>query len=197
MADGPYSSELFLSGWNTGNRFAYEIMTNDGAESADAVVAADSDIERVWRWNLGRAALQPRFEELAFFPRVSWAKLSDGSAAAFAVWGEGIAIALPECATHVLLAREPRRAGLASLFKQPLRDIETKLVSIADVGALDGCHWRDIDGVRVLLAPERVPPSRAVRAVFDGQFPGLEATASGIAFDHVLNASLMPASSGA
>jgi hypothetical protein len=194
MGDGPYSPGLFLGGWNAGNQFAYEVMTKDGAAGPDDVVAADADIERIWRWNFARRSLQSRFEEL-FLPRVSWVKLSDGSPAAYAVWGEGVVTAIPDCASHVVLAREPR-AGLASLFKRPKRTIEAKLVAMADVAVLDGCRWRDIDGVRVLVAPERTPPSRAVRAAFDGAFPGLEAMAKGVAFDHVLNASLMPAAPG-
>lgn len=187
MGDGPYSRDGFLSGWNAGNAFGYSAIT-ERSVTDNALVVEDAAIERVWRWNLQLAAKQEADPDGHFLPRVSWAKrVDDGATVAFAVWGEGVAIALPECATHALLARELR----PSMFGKKERGVEVKLLPLEAVALLAGCEWREDKAGRVLLAPTSVPPSRAVTTVFEKGFAAMDVVAQPISLDIVLNASLM------
>jgi hypothetical protein len=154
------------------------------------LIADDTLIVRVWRWNLHREASQSSVGEDRFLPLVSWAKrLTDGSPIAYSVWTEGVPTAFPGCATHALLAREPRWR-LTSLIGAKKGALETKLVPIEEVAALDGCAWSETPVGRLLLAPAQMSPN-AVLSAFKGGFAGLDAVASPLATDHVLNASLM------
>ncbi|MCC6918504.1 MAG: hypothetical protein IT548_04835 [Alphaproteobacteria bacterium] len=189
MDDGPYSDEAFLRGWNTGNAFGYRALSDKLGD--DLVVADDDLIEQVWRWNFDRHVAQAKMGNALFVLRLTCARhLGDGSPIVYATWTEGVMTALPEYATHAVLVRRPRRS-LFSLFSSKRDQIETKLVSIAEVAALEGCTWCATPIGRVLLAPAQVPPSRAVRAAFEGGFPGLGKYAKPLPFDHVLNASLI------
>jgi len=191
MGDGRYSPEGFLRGWNKGNAFGYNAL--GGGDAGDVLIVDDPLIERTWRWNMQRNALQPNDHEEHFLPRVNWAKrLSDRKPITYAIWGEGVATAFPEWATHVLLVREPR-PGVASLLSKKKNGLEVKLVPIGEIAAISGCEWHESPAGRVLLAPAAIPPSRAVIAAFGGRFSGIEKVATPIALDHVLNASLMAA----
>jgi hypothetical protein len=194
MGDGAYSIEGFLRGWNFGNVFGYRVVRqHPGASDAmiDVMIADDALIEGVWRWNLHREASQSSFGEDRFLPRVSWAKrLSDGSPVAFALWSKGVPTAIPECATHALLAREPRWR-LTSLFSAKKSELETKLVPIEEVAVLAGCAWSETPVGRLLLAPIQMAPPSAVLSAFEGGFAGIETVATPFATDHVLNASLI------
>jgi hypothetical protein len=187
--DGAYSRESFFKGWNTGNAFGYRAIAGERG-AGDALVADDGLIERVWLWNYNRAGAQQAFGEAAFLPRISWAKSKrDGGAVTYGVWGEGVLMAFPECASHALLARE-KRGFFAG------KGMEAKLVPLDEVARWPGCAWRDTPQGRLLLAPERAPPSAQVLKSFTGSFAGLEAAAKPVAFDHVLNASLIAQARG-
>jgi hypothetical protein len=114
-----------------------------------------------------------------------WAKqLGSEKPIAFAVWGEGVYTAFPECASHVLLVRNLVRGNMAS-------GVEVKLLSIQDIAALPGFVWRDGPIGSTLLVLTIVPPPREILAIFDGTFSGFAAVATPITVDHVLDASLM------
>lgn len=185
MGDGVYTPEGFLRGWNTGNAFGYRAMGG-----SDALVVDDAVIERVWRWNLQREARQSEIGEECFLPRLNWARRkSDGAPIVFATWGEGVRIAIPECATHALLARDPR-PGLSSLFRKKSKP-ETKMIPLRDVAKMAGCEWTEGPDGRVLTAPIELPPPHDVLAAFEGSFPGLEQIATPFTPDLVLDASLV------
>jgi hypothetical protein len=188
MGAGPYAREGFLNGWNRGNKFGCEAL--GGRAGDDMLVVDDAAIERVWRHNLERAALQERLGEAHFVPRVNWAKsLSDGAPIAIAVWGEGVAMAFPECATHALLVKQ-RRSERGLFGGKKKEGLEVKLMPLTKVAALDGC--KRLEGeMRVLLAPLSMPPSRAVLSAFTGRFSAMDEVMKGVALDHVLDASLV------
>lgn len=192
MGEGPYSPDGFLSGWNLGNRFGYGAIGASGVGD-DTLIVDDHAIERVWRCNHERRALQAQLGEAHFAPLIVWARRADtGEPIAFSVWGEGVATAFPDAATHALLARKPRAAAL---FGARRKGLEGKLMSIAEVAALDGCAWTN-GPPRALLAPSVAPPSRAVRAAFSGGFRTMNEVMTAFAPDHVLNASLMSNAAG-
>lgn len=190
MAEGPYSAAGFLRGWNKGNAFAYgAVSAQDGLNNM--LLADETRIEHAWRWNLGLKARQAGFGESHFLPRAIWGKrLSDGAPIAFAVWGEGVLTAFPDCVTHVLVMRK-RRADSGSASGEKKEVMESKLVSIEDVASLQGCEWRESGGEKLLLAPVDAQPSQQIISMFAGQFSEPKAVMQFYSPDHVLDASLM------
>lgn len=184
MANGPYSREGFLRGWNAGNLFGYQAIAQQSNFDGSLIVD-DAWIESVWFWNFGRDAAQTSLVEGHFLPKINWGKLiRGGQSIAFGVWGEGVVTAFPECASHVLLARHKDRANSAS-------GLEVKLMALADIAKLPGCEWRNTSVGRLLYAPAAPPPDQEVLSLFDGSFSTFEGLLNAVAVDHVLNASLM------
>lgn len=196
MGDGPYSPEGFLKGWNAGNRFAYSsIGAQHGFE--DRLLVGDAMIEAVWRWNRLRAETANELPNF-FVPRLNWARLrEDGAPVAAAIWGEGVAIAIPEAATHVILARQPRapkrKAGLFSfLRRRPKQEggVETRLVAVEHVLSQPGAAWKRLEHCRVLLAPADPARPETLAPLFEGRYQGFDAAAEPFQADLVLNRAL-------
>lgn len=193
LGDGPYNPEGFLRGWTNGNASGYAAMMSEklGGGADGVVIADDEAIELVWRWNRELATAQAAFSGVHFFPRVYWAKQPDSTTPiAFAIWGEGIATAIPQCATHVLLGKK-HRAGLTSLFGSQKNTIEYKLLTLQEVAALTGCRWQEVGSGRVLLTPNSIFPNRSVTAAFAGGFGAMSEIATAVPYDRVLNSSLV------
>ena len=190
MGDGPYSAHGFLRGWNKGNAFGCgAIVAQVGREKF--LLADGGLIEHVWRWNLGLRDRQGVFGESRFLPPAHWGKrLGDGAPVAFAVWGEGIPTALPECATHVLLMRKQRPRGfwLAGSKREVM---EACLVSMEDVRSLGGCTQKEFEGSHLLLTPIDTKWSRRLTSSFGGQFGEPSGLLKRFAPDHVIDSSLM------
>jgi hypothetical protein len=188
MGDGPYSAVGFLNGWNRGNLFGYEAIVAK-SDLKDVLLADESLIESVWRWNLQRQTCQSEFGEDRFVPRAHWARRrTDGALVVYAVWGEGVWIALPDCVTHVLLVRN--RTVSKGWLKGKEKVMETKLLSLDDVALLDGCEWRPVGGNRLLLGPVAPPVSRQVAAIFESPFEQ-KSPIEPFSTDHVLGTALM------
>jgi hypothetical protein len=95
MGSGPYSAEGFLRGWGAGNTAAHEILIQQGKTGEPLLVLPRDVLERTWRWNRARGALQDRYGNSLFVPRISY--FADaGRVLTFAVWTEASPIALPE-----------------------------------------------------------------------------------------------------
>lgn len=92
MGRGPYHRDGFLKGWHAGNRFAYRIAARPDAEALLTLPTAE--IERIWHWNRQEEALRARFGGALFIPRITCGVI-DGRVVTYAVWGDGIPIALP------------------------------------------------------------------------------------------------------
>jgi len=185
MGDGPYSREGFLRGWNAGNAFGYRAI-GDKIDPATVLTVEDSAIEAVWRWNAGLSRLNETSSELHFLPRVSWSRDQSGQPISYVVWGEGVAVAIPSCATHALLAREHR----ATLFGRK-SGLEAKLMRLDEVARLGGCAWTETEGGRLLLAPTKLPPGPSVLDAFKNGFRSLDELPRPVSMDHVLDASLV------
>lgn len=189
MSDDSYSPEGFLRGWNHGNKFGYQAITRDGVP--DNVMFADDDlIEQVWRWNRSLPEDWTTASGEYFLPQISWAKAcKDGQAIAFVVWGHGVRTAIPECATHVLLAREARK-GFMGFGSRKANEMEFRLLPIEDVANLSSCAWSDEASARVLLAPFDLRLQGEVEEVFRVGFSRFDEIGTAIPSDHVLNASI-------
>ncbi len=109
MGRGHYSSERFLAGWNTGNRFAYKALLTK-LDASDVVDTLPFDaIERYWRWNLTSEAMQEQVTEPAFVPRVMFMREA-GRVASFVTWTDAIPIVIPKV-DYVVLARREFATG--------------------------------------------------------------------------------------
>ncbi len=107
MGDGPYSGEGFLRGWNEGNRVAVRAMT--GQPVADTpFTLPEAEIARIWRWNLGRKALEERLQ--VFVPKIMLCVQND-AVKSICAWTDAIPIALPrvDVISLVRFALAPKR----------------------------------------------------------------------------------------
>ncbi|EJL81215.1 hypothetical protein PMI16_04821 [Herbaspirillum sp. CF444] len=92
MAQGPYTSAGFYSGWNAGNAFGYRAIT---AENKGPFLSyPEKKAEAVWSWNKQKRALQTRIGESMFVPTVMFATI-DGRVQSIVVWGDGIPTLMP------------------------------------------------------------------------------------------------------
>lgn len=105
MGRGPYHRDGFLKGWQAGNRFAYRVVARPDAEPPPTLPTAE--IERIWHWNRQEEALRARFGGALFIPRITCGVI-DGKVVTYAVWGDGIPIALPRV-DWVIGVRSKRR----------------------------------------------------------------------------------------
>jgi len=104
MGDGPFSMEGFLRGWNAGNRFGYRaILSQD--ERPETHVYPSADLERVWRWNSNRLALQDSVGDSLFVPRIMFMRGTDMARAAI-VWPDACPIYMPEADIVIVLRDE-------------------------------------------------------------------------------------------
>ncbi len=160
MAEGPYSRDGFLRGWNAGNRYAFMAV---GARSDSPPWPADPAIvEAIWQWNYDRADLQRLAGEDIFLARITWFLASGAQAPVPAcVWTEGVPTMIPEFAvSHVLLAREPRRGLMARLglvHSEANSSIEIALTDISGVATSPSIDRREVRGQMVLLTPPGHP----------------------------------------
>jgi hypothetical protein len=146
MGRGRFTREGFLRGWRAGNVLACRVLSERGVPLRGAPT---DQLERVWRWNLGRAARQAEEGEDRWVPPIHHFEL-DGRLHTAVIWSDGLPVLLPRVEV-VLCYREeladgPRNLGLA--------------------------RWGELEP---LLAPfETVTgPVSAVRVAFDRRPPAL------------------------
>lgn len=93
MGEGEYAAEGFLRGWNRGNEFACQAIRQLQGPGQSLPGA---ELERIWRWNRGRAALQEALGDEIFVPRIMLL-LHEGEAKPAIAWTSGMPVALPAC----------------------------------------------------------------------------------------------------
>lgn len=107
MADG-FDVAGFLREWQHGNRVGCRALVEQGIEMP--AVRDGAELESVWRWNLGRGALQDRLGDGVFVPRIMFFRDGD-TARTGCAWNDGIPMVLPRTDVVVLVRDElaPRR----------------------------------------------------------------------------------------
>lgn len=95
MANGPYSSEAFLRGWNYGNEVAYGSIIESHGKSNTFLTMPEAAIEGAWRWNRAVPKMQAAHGESVFVPKIMMLNVG-GQAKSSVVWGDGIPTLLPE-----------------------------------------------------------------------------------------------------
>jgi hypothetical protein len=192
MGDGPWSSELFLAGWNSGNRFGYQVMTEQGADGG--VRAETSRIETAWRWNAARSGLQAGWtaqDRAAFTPMLMWTVAKPGGAVrTAATWTRGVATMIPAVAEAVILVR-PGKPSLMSRITGNTGKLraDVALVPLADL-------MRAADMERETTPAGDVLVASGLNEVFDAAVRGFtfadnpRAVFDALPPDQVLNADL-------
>ena len=94
MAEGPYSRDSFLEGWNTGNAFGYTAMHGQPDMSPPSVLPS-ATIEKCWKWNLERSRRQSEAGDNIFVPRIMFVSDRSGILSCV-VWTDAMPILLPE-----------------------------------------------------------------------------------------------------
>jgi len=94
MGEGEYSRRGFLDGWNAGNEFAYQAVLR--GQQPEYFTMPSPKIRYCWQWNLIRPELEAQYAQLdVFVPRI-FLLSTGGRASTAVVWGDGVAIALPD-----------------------------------------------------------------------------------------------------
>ena len=104
MGEGPFSIEGFLRGWNVGNRFGYRAMLSRNDRSEVNVYPTDG-LERVWRWNFNRAAIQNIVGDTLFVPRFMFMK-GEKTARTAIVWPDACPIYMPKADLVIVMRDE-------------------------------------------------------------------------------------------
>jgi hypothetical protein len=113
MADGPYSGQGFLNGWNFCNVLCIGSFMSHHVDFAPASMPAET-LRAVWAWNYDCAARRDRFAQSAFVPVIRFDAI-EGRPSRTVVWPLGMPIILPRV-DYVLLGRDvanEKRCGLA------------------------------------------------------------------------------------
>ena len=102
MGRGPFVRERFIAGWTATNEWACSAVRDE--TSSPPLIYPRDRLQRIWRWNFRRKALQQELGDRIFVPKVSFAAV-EGVARTFVVWPDAMASYVPEVDV-VVLARE-------------------------------------------------------------------------------------------
>jgi hypothetical protein len=189
MGRGAYSPAGFLAGWNAGNEFGYlsivaQVKQQAGSDDGlfDTVLPA-AELERCWRWNLQRNDLQRELGDDVFVPRISFLRRDEGIRS-FVVWGDAMAVALPEV-DYLMLVRQQLAPRRLFLFKSQ----DVAIARFSDLAPL-----LPLATAVAVPVPHRVfrwaTPPAAAQEFFTARTP-FRGGQVGVPVDKVLDAELM------
>ena len=133
MQDGRYDPGLLISGWQHGNEFGCSAMMKEQEDRPDVASLPAGRLHEVWRWNLGREALQRTVGEAQFVPSIMFLRL-DGAVVTAAVWPDGIPSVLPKV-DYLIIGRE--QLAPKTLFR---KKADTVFVEWAEIYPLIARH---------------------------------------------------------
>ncbi|WP_321871954.1 hypothetical protein [Paraburkholderia tropica] len=183
MGDGPYSTNGFLNGWNTGNEYACEAALTMQAPSHKFYTLPANEIERVWRWNFSIASTQASFGESLFVPRIM-PLLINGELRTVVVWGDGIPELIPEVDMLLIIRDE-----LAPVPANGVHQKDKCLVLQSSVNEILAPLSDDGFALRVRKPTYNVAPD-AVRK-FIRSLPQATDHITGVAMDSILDGELV------
>lgn len=106
-----YDKEAFVRGWNHGNKFAFDSLSKTNPEIRTTMLPG-ADIEKHWRWNFGRTALQAKLGTGIFVPKITY-HMQAGEVRSLIVWSEAIPTAFPEVDTIIVFRQFASRSSLS------------------------------------------------------------------------------------
>ncbi len=85
MGEGEYQKELLIAGWSQGNEYAFSAFLKEPEPRGNLLSMPAAELERIWTWNRQRRALQARYGDSKFVPRICFIRIDYGVASAV-VW---------------------------------------------------------------------------------------------------------------
>ncbi|WP_322051598.1 hypothetical protein [Paraburkholderia bannensis] len=183
MGDGPYSTNGFLTGWNTGNEYAYEAILTMQAPSRKFYTLPADALERVWKWNASIASTQASYGESLFVPRIMPLSIN-GQLRTVVVWGDGIPELFPEV-DMLLVVRDE----LAPESSSGVRQKDKCLIAQRSASEILAPLTDDGYALRVRKPAYNVAPD-AVRKFIRSLAPTTDHIA-GVAMDSILDEELV------
>jgi len=165
-----YSRDEFLRAWETLNRDTFARWRFGAVENGEIHAADPAQVEAVWRWNHGRAALQQEKGRDIFVPKIVWIAPSPGAAPVpTATLHQGLPALIPESLiTHLVLARQkpppPRKIFSLVRNEPPDPEYEFRLVGMESGIRLRGAQRAEINAASVVTTPAETLETRAMFA---------------------------------
>lgn len=94
IADGRYSPDGFINGWNHGNKSTYSVILRSAQAAAQIYPRPTAELEAIWRWNYSLDRIYDSLGMDIFVPRIMFA-IVDGSLKSMCVWPDAIATLIP------------------------------------------------------------------------------------------------------
>lgn len=183
MGNGQYSTKGFLTGWNTGNEYAYEAFLQMQTPSHKFFSLPAAELEKVWRWNASIATTQAAYGESLFVPRIMPLSVN-GELRTVVVWGDGIPELIPDV-DLVLVMRDE----LAPPSPGGVRQKDRCLITQQSVDAILAPLSDNGYALRVRKPQYNVAP-QAVRTFIESLTP-TSAHITGVAMDAILDAEIV------
>ena len=186
MAEGPYSRDGFLRGWNAGNKFGHHSILSQVAGSQTFHTVPAARLQALWRWNYQRERAADYLNTLemlpCFIPKVT-PVIVGGALRTIVIWDATIPILLPDVDAILV----PRQQGLGMVERTALdAALAEWRIRPAD-DELEGDMRLGLPAREVVFDNDAVPPA-ITRAVAKHATPW---AGEGIGWDQIHDAELM------
>ncbi len=111
-----YDKDLFLKGWNAGNKFAFDAISKTNPEIKNLLLNS-AEIEKCWKWNFYKEKIQNQLGENVFVPKISF-QVIDDELKSFIVWSDAIPTIFPSVDNVVIYRKSLSPSGLFSKKKE-------------------------------------------------------------------------------
>ena len=95
MAEGPFTKEGFIRGWNYGNEFGYRSILNSDDPPEVIHHRPTNELYSIWQWNHQKSIIQDRLGENIFVPRIMFVVL-ENILTSVVVWPDAISTLIPQ-----------------------------------------------------------------------------------------------------
>ncbi|MBV8393334.1 MAG: hypothetical protein JOY81_09160 [Alphaproteobacteria bacterium] len=165
MGEDRYDEGGLIDSWMRSNVISVRAVLEKPSEQKTLPTLPTDRLIDIWRWNLGRKALQASLGENVFVPRIFFVR-ADGRVQTIFAWTDGIPTLLPR--TDLVLVFRKELAPWRLFWQQPP---DQALLSWADTEALVSPHVTPHTSGALLLFYKRRP--KAIAAKLDGLTPDL------------------------
>lgn len=175
-----FNADQFLNAWNRGNEAGYQSLLAEKRRT-ETFALSSLEIERVWRWNLGRGVRQEEIGDNQFVPIILFLN-QENTIKTAAVWTDAIPVLLPQ--VDLLIIRRDEYAPRAGRRKE--KDIA--VVEWNEAAQVFADYLQPGD-TNIHSLDYAKPPKKIVD--FVKSLPPYPGTLSRVGADAVLNAELV------
>lgn len=181
MVSNKFTKEGFLKGWNTGNKFAVNVLGERSKISPEFMPT--EKLEKMWRWNYTLSDRERNLVEDIFIPRIIFLKIN-GVLGTCAVWPD----AIPTYVPNVDFLYVPRKECVPQkLFGKSVED--KCIISNADFPDFFQDYSLMVEGMRAFKLPSPKTPGFIKKYV--SKLESFEGEIEALAIDTVLNQELL------